>query len=211
MEVQKNREFLEARKKLIQVGQNFYSKGWVPATSGNFSVRLDGGFLAITASGKHKGKLGPDDILFTDSKGAPVLGENPQEQARPSAETQLHVQIYEMFPQAKCVLHPHSANATVLSRIHKNKESITLSDYELLKAFPGIDTHECSVQVPLFKNDQDIPRLAEKIKKTLAGIKPVFGYLIEGHGFYTWAESVEHCAKQVEAFEFLFHCEILLQ
>ena len=37
------------------------------------------------------------------------------------------------------------------------------------------------------------------------------GYLIAGHGFYTWGYSVEDAIRHIEAFEFLFECEMLLR
>ena len=42
-------------------------------------------------------------------------------------------------------------------------EHLVLTDYELLKAFPGVDTHECAVTVPVFANRQDIPALAAEV------------------------------------------------
>ena len=34
------------------------------------------------------------------------------------------------------------------------------------------------------------------------------GYLIRGHGLYTWGPRMEDALRQVEAFEFLFECEL---
>jgi methylthioribulose-1-phosphate dehydratase len=39
----------------------------------------------------------------------------------------------------------------------------------------------------------------------------VHGYLIGGHGFYTWGESVDAALRHVEAFEFLFECELRMR
>ena len=128
---------------------------------------------------------------------------------RPSAETLLHVYIYRRFPDAQVVLHPHSVNATVLSRLCE--DGLVLQDYEILKAFPGISTHECTVTVPVFDNDQNITRLAEKVDARLASLQDVPGYLIRGHGFYTWGNSMEDALRHVEAFEFLFECELRLR
>jgi len=45
-----------------------YARGWVPATSGNFSVRSDAHIL-ITPTGLDRGKLTPDDLLEIDLQG----------------------------------------------------------------------------------------------------------------------------------------------
>jgi methylthioribulose-1-phosphate dehydratase len=196
-------EFQSCAEALIAAGQQLYIQGMVPATSGNFSARLTNDHLAITVSGRHKGKLIEQDIMEVDANGMSL------DERRPSAETLLHVYIYRRFPEARMVLHPHSVNATVLSRLCENE--LILQDYEILKAFPGISTHECTVNVPVFDNDQDIARLAEKVDARLASLQDVPGYLIRGHGFYTWGNNMEDALRHVEAFEFLFECELRLR
>ena len=195
-------ELRELADQLIAAGHFLFARGWVPATSGNFSARLPDGRLVLTVSGRHKGRLTRDDLLLADAAGNSLDGR------RPSAETQLHVQIYRRVPAAGCVLHPHTVNATLLSRLHG--DHLALQDYELLKAFPGVDTHDCRVTVPIFPNDQDIARLATVVDAYMAAHEAVHGYLIAGHGFYTWGSTVEDALRHVEAFEFLFDCEMRL-
>ena len=194
-------EFEQRAAELIESGRTLYQLGMVPATSGNFSARLADGRIAITVSGSHKGRLTLDDIMMIDSAGRSL------DDRRSSAETGLHLQIYRRFPDAAAVLHPHSVNATLLSR--GRRDHLVLSDYELLKAFPGVNTHECSVTVPVFANRQDIPALAAEVDDWMERHEGlVHGYLIGGHGFYTWGATVEDALRHVEAFEFLFDCEL---
>lgn len=126
------------------------------------------------------------------------------DEGRPSAETLLHCQIYSVYEEAGCVLHPHSVNATVLSRLLTGH--LELHGYELLKAFPQIESHLQEVTVPVFENDQDIARLSEEVAGTLQQGIP--GYLLRGHGFYTWGVSTQDALRHVEALEFLFECEL---
>jgi len=196
-------EFERRARELIEAGRELYRLGMVPATSGNFSARLADGSVAITVSGRHKGRLTEDGILRVDPEGRSL------DDRRPSAETLLHLNLYRRYPDAHFVLHPHSVNATLLSRLHP--EELVLRDYELLKAFPGIDTHACSLSVPIFDNDQDIARLAARVEERLADHEPVHGYLIRGHGFYTWGASIEDAMRHVEAFDFLFDCELRMR
>jgi methylthioribulose-1-phosphate dehydratase len=194
-------EFEKRARELIDAGRTLYCQRMVPATSGNFSAKLSDGTLAVTVSGRHKGRLNPDDIMRVDAQGRSLDGR------KPSAETLLHLQIYDRDPQVGAVLHPHSLQATMLSRLLASH--LVLEGYELLKAFPGIDTHRCRVTVPLFDNDQDIARLAERVDDWMSShADPIFGYLIKGHGFYTWGGCVESAMHHVEAFEFLFECEM---
>ena len=196
-------DLAERAAELVDAGRQLYAREMVPATSGNFSARLDDGTIAMTVSGRHKGRLSIADIMRVDAEG------NPLDDRRPSAETLLHVQIYSRFAQARVILHPHSVNATVLSLM--SHDELILQDYELLKAFPGVATHDCSVRVPVFANDQDIARLAAQVDATLSERCDAPGYLIRGHGFYTSGASVEDALRHVEAFEFLFNCELRLR
>ena len=196
-------DFLQRAEELVEAGRYLYGRDMVPATSGNFSARLSDGTFAVTVSGRHKGRLTAADIMRIDADGRSLDGR------RPSAETGLHTQIYARFPQARVVLHPHSVNATVLSMM--SSDSLLLQDYELLKAFPGVDTHDCCVRIPVFGNDQDIARLAATVDARLAGHCDAPGYLIRGHGFYTWGDSMEDALRHVEAFEFLFTCELRMR
>lgn len=198
----KSDEFFSKADELIAAGRFIDSKGWVPATSGNFSAKLPDGTIAITVSGRHKGQLQRDDIMLIDADGHSLDGK------KPSAETLLHTSLYRRYPNIAAVLHPHSLNATLAARIFKTE--IVLEDYELLKALSGIDTHATRISIPIFANDQNIPRLATAVEQYLDRHGDIHAYIIAGHGFYTWGGSVADTLRHLEALEFLFDCEIRL-
>ena len=197
-----NEDFFILANQLIDAGRFIDSKGWVPATSGNFSARLPDGTIAITVSGKHKGRLQLDDIMLIDADANSLDGK------KPSAETLLHTSLYKRFPAIQSVLHPHSINATLISRLFETE--IVLEDYELLKALAGIDTHESRVVIPIFANDQNIPRLAEQVEQYMDKHGAIYAYIIAGHGLYSWGGSVQESLRHLEALEFLFDCELRL-
>ncbi|WP_426150157.1 methylthioribulose 1-phosphate dehydratase [Pseudomonas sp. DC3000-4b1] len=192
-------------RQIVEAGQFLYARGWSPATSSNYSARLSSTQALLTVSGRHKGQLGPDDVLATD-----MDGNSLEPGKRPSAETLLHTQLYRWRPGINAVLHTHSVNATVLSRVTAGSE-LVFEDYELQKAFTGVVTHESRVVVPVFDNDQDIARLAGKVQPWLEAHPDCVGYLIRGHGLYTWGATMTDALRQVEAFEFLFDCELKLR
>ena len=195
-------EFSEKAVQLIEAGRFIDSKGWVPATSGNFSTRLSNGNVAITVSGKHKGRLSAEDIMLIAPDGTSLDGK------KPSAETLLHTALYQRFPDIQAVLHPHSLNATLISKLFKTE--LVLDDYELLKALPDIDTHETRISIPIFANDQNMHRLSATIDAYMDRRESTYAYIISGHGYYTWGRSVDDALRHVEALEFLFDCEIRL-
>jgi methylthioribulose-1-phosphate dehydratase len=187
---------------IVAAGRRLDALGLVPATAGNFSVRLDARRLAVTVSGRHKGVLTPDDVVAVDLDG---VAEDPAK--RSSAETLLHCGIYRRFPEAGAVLHGHSVANTVLSRSAGN--ALTLAGYELLKAFPGLATHDAAVTLPVVPNDQDIPRMQrglDALWDALDSVPP--GYLICGHGSYVWAPDLPRALMRMEALEFMLACEM---
>lgn len=179
--------------------------GWTPATSSNFSRRLDDLHAAITVSGRDKGRLTPEDIMVVDFDGQPVATAH-----RPSAETLLHTQLYRRFPEVGCVLHTHSPVQTIASRLYAGAGHVRFEGYELQKAFAGNTTHEGSVDVPVFANTQDMPTLAAQVD-VLLDRQPLWGYLIDGHGLYAWGRDMAEARRHLEAFEFLLGCELELR
>jgi methylthioribulose-1-phosphate dehydratase len=181
------------------------ARGWTPATSSNFSHRLDERHAAITVSGRDKGKLREADIMVVDFDGNAVGGDH-----RPSAETLLHTQLYRRFPEIGCVLHTHSRAQTVASRLYAGQGHVRLEGYELLKAFHGNDTHEAEIQIPVFANTQDMHTLAAQVD-ALLDQQCMWGYLIDGHGLYAWGQDMAEARRHLEAFEFLLECELDLR
>ena len=179
--------------------------GWTPATSSNFSHRLDDRHAAITVSGRDKGRLVEDDIMVVDFDGQAV-----GRPLRPSAETLLHTQLYRRFPDIGCVLHTHTPVQTVASRLYAGAGHVRLAGYELLKAFHGNSTHEAAVDVPVFPNTQDMDVLAAQVD-ALLDRQAMWGYLIDGHGLYAWGRDMAQARRHLEAFEFLLGCELELR
>jgi methylthioribulose-1-phosphate dehydratase len=183
-------------------GRRMDALGWVPATAGNISVRLPGDRVAITRSGFHKGFIPEDGVMAVD-----LDGRAEDSNLRPSAETGLHCGIYRRFPKAGAALHGHSVAATVLSRLAGS--SIPLAGYELLKAFPGLPTHEAAILLPVLENDQDIGRLQTRVTQAWdADPDAPPGYLIRGHGVYVWADDMPGALLRLEALEFMLACEL---
>lgn len=187
-------------EELSAAGRFFHTRGWVPATGGNFSARLPADRMLITASGGHKGELTGANFLIAGLDGRPL-----DSTRKASYETLLHSQIYRRAMGAGAVLHTHSVANTVLSRRH---DKLNLAGYELLKVLDGVTTHDTGVEIPVFENDQDIARLSGVVDGHMARGKAQHGYLIRGHGLYAWGETVAVARHRVEALEFMFECEL---
>ncbi len=191
---------------ISDAGRELAALGWTPATSSNFSMRLDAHHLAVTISGRDKGRLGGEDVMVVDMDGRAVATD-----AKPSAETLLHTQVYRRLPQANAVLHTHSRVQSVASKLFAAEGVIRLEGWELQKAISGYTTHESTLEVPVFANTQDMNVLAGAVDAWLDAGKPLSGYLIEGHGIYTWGSDMAETRRHLEAFEFLLACELDLR
>jgi methylthioribulose-1-phosphate dehydratase len=194
---------LEQRERLCRVVAELGAQGWCQGTGGNFSVTLSRGplRLLITRSGVDKRHLGPQDLMLVGEDAGPAPGET----GRPSAETALHTRIVALTGAAS-VLHVHSVANTLLSEHFAPQGGFTLRGYEMLKGLSGVTTHEAAVFVPIFANSQDIPKLSEGVAELLRTHPDNRGFLLAGHGLYTWGASLEEAKRHVEIYEFLFEC-----
>jgi len=200
------RDFKRYADQLAETARWAASKGWAPATSTNYSVRLPNeaapAICAITASGVDKEHLDPDDVVAIDSDGRPMNG-HP---LKPSAETFLHLMLYRRENMG-AVLHTHSVAGALLSRSAEAVGHLTLSGWELLKGLDGIDRHDCEVRLPIFPNSQDIAGLAALIEPCLPRSEPCYGFLLAGHGLYVWGKDLSDAKRHLEVFEYLLQCE----
>ncbi len=191
---------------IAQAATELAALGWTPATSSNFSMRVGDAHAAITISGRDKGRLGRDDIMLIDLDGRAVGTD-----ARPSAETALHTQIYRHWPEMQVVLHTHSRTQSVASRLFAAQGVIRLEGWELQKAITGFHTHQSVLEIPVFPNTQHMPELVAQVDAWLDAGKPLHAYLIDGHGIYSWGRDMAETRRHLEALEFLLACELDLR
>jgi methylthioribulose-1-phosphate dehydratase len=202
---------LASREALVDVIRFLHAKGWTPATSSNFSCRMEEEpqTFSVSVSGLDKGLLTTEDFIEVDFSGQVI---NPaQAHLRPSAETLLHAVVYRLFPSARFVLHTHSVEGTVLSKLYEFAGGLWLKDFEMLKAFEGIKTHEAQIWLPVFSNAQDMKKLSTEIESLLPQYSPVYGYMLAGHGLYTLGETASQAKRHAEVFEFLFDAILKLR
>jgi methylthioribulose-1-phosphate dehydratase len=191
---------------LRNAGRVFWNRGWSLGTSSNYSVVVnrDPLTLLVTASGKDKSQLRADDFVLVDVEGRPTLPDQPKS----SAETLLHCVAAQRIAGVGAVLHTHSVWSTLLSQRFAAQGGILIEGFEMLKGLSGVTTHQHREWLPIFNNTQDIPVLAAEVTAELA--KPdtrlVHGYLIRGHGIYTWGKNLDEAFRQIEILEFLLEC-----
>lgn len=194
--------FEDAAFALAEVGRRLDSRGWAPATAGNYSVRLADGSVAITTSGKHKGRLTADDFMRVDLDGKPLTP------GKPSAETGLHLALYRAFPTANAVLHGHSPEAVGLSRAVPDASEWVFAGHEMLKVIPGITTHETELHLPIVDNSQDMDVIEKAVADARLAPGAMPAYLIRSHGLYSWGKDLAEAERVLEGIEWLISAEL---
>ena len=192
-------EFSDLASLIVGIGRDFYRRGWVLGTSGNFSAVISHNplRLAITSSGVDKGALTESQILEIDSDGNVIEGTG-----RPSAETLLHLTIVRLLG-AGAVLHTHSVWSAIISEAYADEGMIGIEGFEMLKGLEGVRTHEHREWLPVVENSQDYPALAQSVKETIKHHPDSHGFILRRHGLYTWGRGLAEAKRHVEILEFL--------
>lgn len=97
------------RRELCDAGRTLYDRGLIGPLDGNLSARVGDRYLLCTPSGSHKGELRPDDLVKLSLDGRVVSG------GRPSTELLMHLEIYRVRDDVRCVVHAHPPCAVGLT------------------------------------------------------------------------------------------------
>jgi methylthioribulose-1-phosphate dehydratase len=151
--------------------------------------------LAISSTGLDKGILTPAHFLEIDGTPNVIRGGG-----RPSTETFVHLAIVRCV-NAGAVLHTHSVWSTVLSCLYASRGGVILEGYEMLKGLTGVRTHEHRELLPILDNSQNTIELAEKVWTILRKHSGLHGFLLRGHGLYTWGASLQEAKRHIEILE----------
>ncbi len=121
----------QAREEICRVGQSLFERGYVHATAGNISVRLDDGFL-ITPTDACLGFLDPARLAKLDQQGQQVSGD------KGSKTIALHREIYaaacEHDADTRCVIHTHSTHCVALSlNVNGTELLLPITPYFVMK------------------------------------------------------------------------------
>lgn len=189
---------------LAQLIQTLNQRGWSPATSTNYSFIDEHEQCWVSRSGVNKANFTEHDFMTIDNDG---IGMGAFHGIKPSDETQIHLWIYQNFPEAKVVLHSHSKYPVLISQY--NEHFFSVQGYELQKGFKGCNTHLETLQIPIIDNDQDMKILCSALTERAADIQQ-HCFIIAGHGTYAWGENIFAAQRHLETLDYLCECEFLL-
>jgi 3-dehydro-4-phosphotetronate decarboxylase len=180
------------RHELCRVGASLFARGYVHATAGNLSARVDGGTL-ITPTDACLGFLDPQRLAFVDDAGVQQSGE------RASKTLALHRAIYAANPAARCVIHSHSTHLVALTLAGVWSEADVLppiTPYYVMKVG----------HVPLvaYRRPGD-PEAARSVAALIAAARqrgaPIRAVLLDRLGPVVWHESPAAAMAALEELE----------
>jgi ribulose-5-phosphate 4-epimerase/fuculose-1-phosphate aldolase len=180
------------RDEICRVGRSLFDRGYVHATAGNISVRLDDGFL-ITPSDACLGALDPARLARLDAQGLQTGGD------RASKTLALHRRIYEADPAAGCVIHTHSTHlvALTLQGVWSPDDILPpITPYFVMKVghVPLIPYHRPG-------DPQVGDRVAERISRFRALGTPISAVVLERLGPNVWHTTPGQASAVLEELE----------
>jgi 3-dehydro-4-phosphotetronate decarboxylase len=113
------------REEICWFGKSIYDRGLTAGSSGNVSVRVDGGFL-LTPTNSCLGRLDPATLSKVDLSGNTISGD------KPTKEAFLHLSMYAERPTAGAIVHLHSTHSVAVS---------VLADTDPLNPIPPITAY----------------------------------------------------------------------
>ncbi len=171
------------REQLAAYGRLLWDRRLVTGTSGNVSVRLDGGGILITPSACSLASLVPRDLVAIDATGVPA---DPVQ--RPSSEFPLHLAAYRARPDIACVMHTHPTTIVVWSKTGRVFPRDTVGAAETLRSIAW---------TPYRKNGT--PELAEICAEQFAAGFDVA--IMERHGLTVISPTLEDAFMQTDLAE----------
>jgi L-fuculose-phosphate aldolase len=176
-------EDFHQRHELVQFGRMLHAQGFVAATDGNLSVRLDANRIMVTPTGFSKGMLRQEDMVIVDTEGRKISGIH-----NPSSEITMHLTIYKMRPDVGAVVHAHPCTATAFA-----------------SAGIALDQPMCAELVITLGAVPLAPYATTGSMELSESLKPFIPYheaiLMANHGVVTYGSDLRQAYMRMEAVE----------
>ena len=184
----------QAREEICRIGRSLFERGYVHATAGNISVRLDDGFL-ITPTDACLGFLDPAKLARLDAGGRQTGGD------RASKTIALHMRIYAAAASfdagTRCVIHTHSTHCVALTLQPQRDELLAaLTPYFVMKVghVPVIPYHRPGAP-------EAAEAVAERIAQYGSRGTPIRGVMLSRLGPNVWHDSPAAAMAVLEELE----------
>lgn len=188
----------DAREEICRIGRSLFERGYVHASAGNISVRLDesegGGFL-ITPTDACLGFLDPARLARLDAQAQQISGDSA------SKTIALHAHIYraasQFDPKTRCVIHTHSTHCVALTLQPGSKELLpAVTPYFVMKVghVPVIAYHRPG-------DPEAAAQVAQTISRYGQAGTPIRAVMLERLGPNVWHDSPAAAMATLEELE----------
>lgn len=173
----------EQREEMAELGRRLHQQGFVAATDGNLSVRLDGAHIMTTPTNMSKGMCRPEDMIVVDMDGNKVSGLR-----NASTELAMHLLIYRMRPDINGIVHAHPPTATGFAAAGMSLNKALLSEVVLSLG-----------SVPLARyGTPGTPELSDALRDLVPHYDAI---LMANHGVVTFGEDLLKAFFHMETVE----------
>jgi len=173
----------QLRLDLVQYGRMLHSQGFVAATDGNLSIRMDNNRVMVTPTACSKGMMQSEDIVIVNLDGEKLEGT-----CNPSSEIAMHLTIYKMRPDVGAVVHAHPCTATAFA-----------------SAGIALDQPLCSEIVITLGTVPLAPYATTGSRELSESLKPFIprhdAILMANHGVVTYGEDLRQAYLRMESVE----------
>lgn len=171
------------RVAIVEFGRLLHANGFVAATDGNLSVRLDEERLLVTPTCICKGRMSPADMVVVDMEGKRVAGKR-----RVSSEIGMHLLIYRLRPEVRGIVHAHPPTATGFAA-----SGLGLSSPLVCEVVVGLGS------IPLARyGTPGTPELTGALEPLIPHHDAI---LMANHGVVTFGSSLESAYMKMETVE----------
>lgn len=191
---------------ICELGQIFYSMGWISGTGGGISIK-DGEHIFVAPSGVQKERLKVDDMFVLNMNGEEVDGPNPERKLGKSQCTPLFMLAYKMCG-AGAVIHSHS-KAAVLATLAFAGTEFKVTHLEMIKGVKCASEnrqlrYDEELVVPIIENTPFEADLADSMSQAIEHYPNTNAVLVRRHGVYVWGDSWEKAKTMAECYDYLF-------
>lgn len=176
---------IHPRETIVRYGQILYERGFIAATDGNISARLDENRLLITPTCMCKGHMVEDDLVVVDMNGRKLEGKR-----NVSSEVAMHLLIYRMRPDVRGIVHAHPPTATGFAAAGIALDQPLISEIVLTLGVVPLAPYGCP----------GTEELSNSLRPYIADNNAI---LMANHGVVTYADNLEQAFMHMETVEHL--------
>jgi len=181
------------RREIIRCGALLHTCGFIAATDGNLSVRLDSERVLVTPTGMSKGMMKTSDLVIVDMEGRKLKGRREV-----TSEIGMHLLVYRMRPDVNAVVHAHPRTATGFAAA-----GMALNQPLVCEVVIGLG------QIPLAPyGTPGTPELAETLKPLIPDFDAI---LMANHGVVTYGSDLQSAYMKMETVEHFAQITLVTQ